>query len=80
MDSIRTRSLYTTATISVTSITKPARSIASLTRRLNSRRDTPSSAMMKMWPPSRTGIGSKFRMPRFKLIIAIRPNNVTHPT
>ena len=36
--------------------------------------------MMKMWPPSRTGIGSRFRIPRFSEIIAIRLKSWIHPT
>ena len=45
---------------------KPARNIFSLTRMLKSRRASPSSAMMKMCPPSSTGIGSRLSRPRFE--------------
>ena len=35
---------------------------------------------MKMCPPSRTGIGSRFSNPRFRLIDAIRLKSATHPS
>ena len=69
-----------TVTISIIRTTKPASSIRSLTRMLKSRRATVSIPMMKMWPPSRTGIGSRFRMPRFSEIMAMRLNSSIHPT
>ena len=68
-----------TVTISIISTTKPASSIRSLTRMLKSRRATLSMPMMKMWPPSRTGIGSRLRMPRFSEIIAMRLKSWIHP-
>ena len=64
-----------TVTISISSSTKPASSIFSFTFMLKSRRESPSSARMKMWPPSSTGIGIRFSSPRFRLIIAIRPKS-----
>ncbi len=36
--------------------------------------------MMKMWPPSRIGIGIRFSRPRFRLIDAIRLNSAIHPS
>ena len=35
--------------------------------------------MMKMWPPSRTGIGIRFSSPRLRLIDAIRPSSAIQP-
>ena len=52
-----------TVTISSISSTKPASSIRSFTRTLKSRRAMPSSSRMRMWPPSRTGIGQQVQEP-----------------
>ena len=38
-----------------------------------------SMAMMKMWPPSSTGIGIRFSRPRFRLIDAISASSAIQP-
>ena len=69
-----------TVTISMRIRTNPASNIFSLTRMLKSRRAMPSSPMMKMWPPSSTGMGMRLSSPRFRLIDAIRLKSAIHPS
>jgi hypothetical protein len=35
--------------------------------------------MMRMWPPSRTGMGMRLRRPRLRLIDAISVKSAIHP-
>src|SRR6266702_1020086 len=52
----------------------------SLKARLKSRRRMPSSASRRMFPPSRMGMGKRFKIPRLRLIIAIRLMTSTGPS
>src|ERR1700757_4077615 len=51
----------------------------SLKVRLKSRRRMPSRERRRMWPPSRMGMGRRWRMPRLTLMSAIREITVKGP-
>src|SRR5258708_18812757 len=76
---IRATSLYITYAKSSSRNTNPTCTNLSFTGRLRSRRINPSTLSIMICPPSRIGMGSRFRIPRLTLMNAISKTTSSGP-